>query len=136
MPRSVDRRVPRARRLRQNPTDAERKLWQRLRALPGVTHFRRQATIGPYLTDFACHTDRIVIEIDGGQHADSASDATRTAYLEASGYRVLRFWNNDVLVNIDGVLETIIGALHVSPPTPDPSPPQERGEGKCGDAGR
>lgn len=70
-----------------------------------------------------------MIEIDGGQHADSASDTLRTAYLEASGYRVLRFWNNDVLGNIDGVLEIIIGALHEAPPTPDPSPPQGRGEG-------
>lgn len=104
--------------------------------LPGAAHFRRQATIGPYFADFACHTHRLVIEIDGGQHAESASDATRTSYLEASGYRVLRFWNNDVLGNIDGVFETIIGALRVAPPTPDPSPPRERGEGKCGDAGR
>ncbi|MGB3865695.1 MAG: DUF559 domain-containing protein [Xanthobacteraceae bacterium] len=131
MPRSVDRRVPRARNLRQNPTDAERKLWRRLRALPCAAHFRRQATIGPYFADFACHTNRLVIEVDGGQHAGSAVDATRTADLEARGYRVLRFWNNDVLGNIDGVLEVIIDALRVSPPTPAPSPPQERGEGKC-----
>lgn len=135
MPRSVDRRVPRARSLRQNPTDAERKLWQRLRALSGFAHFRRQATIGPYFADFACHTHRLVIEIDGGQHAESASDTIRTAYLEASGYRVLRFWNNDILGNIDGVVDVIVGAVRVAPPTPAPSPPQERGEGKC-DAGR
>ena len=135
MPRSIDRRVPRARSLRKNPTDAERKLWQRLRALPGAAHFRRQATIGSYFADFACHTNRLVIEIDGGQHADSASDGRRTDYLNALGYRVLRFWNNDVLGNIDGVLETIIDALRVAPPTPDPSPPRERGEGS-GDTGR
>ena len=97
---------------------------------------RRQATIGPYFADFACHTHRLVIEIDGGQHADSASDVTRTAYLEASGYRVLRFWNSDVLGNIEGVLETIVDALPVAPPTPDPSPPRERGEGNGRDAGR
>jgi very-short-patch-repair endonuclease len=136
MPRSIDRRVPRARKLRQNPTDAERKLWQRLRALTGSAHFRRQATIGPYFADFACHTTRLVIEIDGGQHVDSTADLARTAYLNAQGYRVLRFWNNDVLDNIDGVIETIIDALRASPPTPDPSPPQERGEGNSGAAGR
>jgi very-short-patch-repair endonuclease len=132
----VDRRIPRARQLRQNPTDAERKLWQRLRTLPCAAHFRRQATIGPYFADFTCHTHRLVIEIDGGQHADSASDAIRTAYLETNGYRVLRFRNNNVLGNTDGVLEIIISALRVAPPTPAPSPPRERGEGKCGDAGR
>ncbi|HWV97457.1 MAG TPA: DUF559 domain-containing protein [Xanthobacteraceae bacterium] len=136
MPRSIDRRVPRARQLRQNPTDAERKLWQRLRALPGAAHFRRQATIGPYFADFACHTNRLVIEIDGGQHAESAADRERTRDLNARGYRVLRFWNNDVHGNIDGVLEIIIDALHVAPPTPDPSPPQARGEGNDSDAGR
>ena len=91
---------------------------------------RRQATIGPYFADFACHTHRIVIEIDGGQHADSAADLVRTTYLNNQGYRVLRFWNNDVLSNIDGVIEIIINALQAAPPTPNPSPPQERGEGK------
>jgi len=91
---------------------------------------RRQATIGPYFADFACHTHRIVIEIDGGQHADSAADLVRTTYLNNQGYRVLRFWNNDVLSNIDGVIEIIINALRAAPPTPNPSPPQERGEGK------
>ncbi|MBN8978778.1 MAG: endonuclease domain-containing protein [Rhizobiales bacterium] len=135
MSRSVDRRVPRARNFRQNPTDAERKLWQHLRALPGSAHFRRQATIGSYFADFACHTNRLVIEIDGGQHADNAADRERTRDLNARGYRVLRFWNHDVLGNVDGVLEIIFGALRVAPPTPDPSPPQERGEGN-GDAGR
>lgn len=77
-----------------------------------------------------------MIEIDGGQHADSTADLARTAYLNAQGYRVLRFWNNDVLDNIDGVLEPIIDALRASPPTPDPSPPQERGEGNSGAAGQ
>ncbi|MGN6311806.1 MAG: endonuclease domain-containing protein [Xanthobacteraceae bacterium] len=137
MPRSIDRRVPRARSFRKNPTDAERKLWQHLRHLPPcAAHFRRQATIGPYFADFACHSNRIVVEIDGGQHADNANDSVRTSYLNAQGYRVLRFWNNDVFGNIDGVMETIIGALRVAPPTPDPSPPQGRGEGSSDDAGR
>ena len=130
MSRSVDQRVSRARHFRQNPTDAERKLWQHLRHLPCSAYFRRQATIGPYFADFACHTNRILIELDGGQHADSAADLVRTNYLKAQGYRVLRFWNNDVLDNIEGVIETIIRSFRTTPPTPDPSPPQEREEGK------
>ncbi|MCO5132552.1 MAG: DUF559 domain-containing protein [Xanthobacteraceae bacterium] len=133
MLRSVDYRVPRARHFRKNPTGAERKLWQHLRHLPCAAHFRRQATIGPYFADFACHTTRLVIEIDGGQHADSVSDRERTCDLNARGYRVLRFWNSDVLGNIDGVLATIVDALQVAPPTPDPSPPQERREGNRGE---
>src|SRR5688572_6722451 len=99
--RPIDQRVPRARRLRRDVTDAERKLWQRLRRLPiEGTHFRRQATIGPYFADFACHTSRLVIELDGGQHgfgAQAKRDQKRDEYLRQNGYRVLRFWNNDVL---------------------------------------
>ncbi|MBI5132820.1 MAG: endonuclease domain-containing protein [Rhodopseudomonas palustris] len=130
MARTIDQRIQRARNFRQDPTDAERKLWQRLRraAFPDA-HFRRQATIGPYFADFACHALRLVIEIDGGQHEGSAADVVRTDYLEAAGYRVLRFWNNDVLNNIDGVMQTIVDAVRAAPPTPDPSPPHERGEG-------
>lgn len=131
MSRPIDRRVSRARRLRQNPTDAEHRLWQKLRKPPfDSIHFRRQATIGPYFADFACHARRLVIEVDGGQHAENISDSKRTAYLNAQGYRVLRFWNNDVRDNIEGVLDAIIDAIRIMPPTPDPSPPQERGEGK------
>jgi very-short-patch-repair endonuclease len=88
-----------------------------LRELPvGSTHFRRQATIGPYFTDFACHRCKIVIELDGSQHAETenaAADAKRTKFLEAHGYRVLRFWNNDVLWNIEGVMTMIHEALQV-----------------------
>ncbi len=131
MSRSIDQRIARARSFRQNPTEAERKPWQRLRSLlPHSAHFRRQATIGPYFADFACHTNRIVIEIDGGQHAGSAADRVRTSYLYAQGYRVPRFWNNDVLDNIDGVLAIIVNALRIAPPTPNLSPPQARREGK------
>ena len=105
MPRKTDHRVSRARSFRRNPTDAERGLWQKLRRLShGSAHFRRQATMGPYFADFACHTTRLVIEVDGGQHADSLSDRNRTDYLNANGDRVMRFWNNDVLNNIEGVL--------------------------------
>jgi len=111
-----------ARRMRAQPTDAERALWRRLRqdvALAG-SHFRRQALIGPFIVDFVSRKERLVIELDGGQHdLQQAADAQRTRRIEASGYRVLRFWNNDVLRNIEGVLEKIQSALT---PTPDPSP--------------
>jgi very-short-patch-repair endonuclease len=111
-----------ARRMRAEPTDAERVLWQRIRhdiALEG-SHFRRQAAIGPFIVDFASRRAKLVIELDGGQHDwQQASDASRTRRIEAAGYRVLRFWNNEVLGNLEGVLNEIQRAL---PPTPDPSP--------------
>jgi very-short-patch-repair endonuclease len=114
----------RARAMRAEATDAEKKLWWHLRhrlAISG-THFRRQVRLGPYIVDFASHDARLIIEVDGGQHDErSIADARRTAFLEAEGYRVLRFWNNDVLANTDGVLEVIQGAI-TSTPTPDPSP--------------
>jgi very-short-patch-repair endonuclease len=128
--RPVDTRVPRARTLRRDATEAEKKLLQHLRQPPfKAHHFRRQATVGPYFADFAGHQERIVIEVDGGQHAGSASDEVRTRYLEANGYRVLRFWNNDVLGNVSGVLSTIDAAVNADRP-PDPSPPRaSRAEG-------
>jgi very-short-patch-repair endonuclease len=89
-------------RMRKEPTEAERKLWWHLRHRLPLTgsHFRRQVQIGPYIADFACHKSKLVIEIDGGQHGSQTSeDQARTARLEAEGYRVLRFWNNDVLRN-------------------------------------
>ncbi len=113
-----------SRAMRKEPTQAERKLWWHLRhRLPmSSTHFRRQVRMGRYIVDFASHRARLVIEIDGGQHAERASaDAERTRFIEAEGYRVLRFWNNEVLTNIDGVLEAIQSALTTTP-TPDPSP--------------
>ena len=117
-----DRQQQFARRMRAEPTDAERVLWQRLRhdiKLIG-SHFRRQAAIGPFIVDFASRKAKLVIELDGGQHDwQQASDASRTRRIEAAGYRVLRFWNNDVLGNLEGVLSEIQRAL---PPTPDPSP--------------
>jgi very-short-patch-repair endonuclease len=137
--RKPDRRVARARTLRRAMTEAEQKLWWHLRNLPVEgTHFRRQATIGPYFADFACHQHRLVIEVDGSQHGDeshAASDQERTAFLKSHGYRVLRFWNNEVLDEIDAVTEAIYTALNETqallPPTPNPSPPREgaRGEG-------
>jgi very-short-patch-repair endonuclease len=120
--RRSDKRVPTARRLRRDMTDAERKLWQRLRQWPeGRAHFRRQATIGPYFADFACHSNRLVIELDGGQHGygpQASRDAARDDFFRASGYRVLRFWNHDVLTNIDGVLTVIAEAIDAVAPHP------------------
>jgi very-short-patch-repair endonuclease len=105
-------------------TEAEKRLWRHLRELriPG-THFRRQVPIGPYVVDFCCHSAKLVIEVDGGQHNEATEvqrDAVRTAWLSSRGYRVLRLWNNEVLGNSQGVLESIIDALNT--PTPDPSP--------------
>jgi len=133
--RKIDPRVARARQLRRDMTQAERKLWWRLRELaPKGAHFRRQATIGPYFTDFACHTTRLVIEIDGGQHNQGTQiklDRKREAYLKRNGYRVLRFWNNDVRENIEGVLSIICDELESRESPPPPTPPhRKRGEGR------
>jgi very-short-patch-repair endonuclease len=104
--------------MRAAPTEAERKLWWHLRhrlATPG-THFRRQVRISRYIVDFACHAKHIVVEVDGGQHGMRlAADEERTKVLEANGYRVLRYWNNDVLTNINGVLEDIFRAINDDP---------------------
>jgi very-short-patch-repair endonuclease len=108
-----------ARYLRRNMTDAERHLWRRLRMRDlGGYRFRRQRPIGPYVVDFACVERRLIVEVDGGQHGDEAqvaADAQRTADLEARGFRVLRFWNNEVLENLAGVCESIWRALEVPP---------------------
>jgi very-short-patch-repair endonuclease len=114
----VDRQRQFARQMRSQPTDAERVLWQRLRhdiALTG-SHFRRQALVGPFIVDFASRRAKLVIELDGGQHEwQQESDAQRTRRIEAAGYRVLRFWNHDVLENLEGVLSEI---QRVLPPSP------------------
>ncbi|MEE8563439.1 MAG: endonuclease domain-containing protein [Alphaproteobacteria bacterium] len=106
----------RARALRARPTDAERKLWEVLRNRQLEGHrIRRQAPIGRYIADFVCFERKLVVEVDGGQHAtDRDRDAARTAWLESQGFRVLRFWNNDVLGNIGGVAQTICKALEES----------------------
>ena len=97
-----------ARGLRQNMTDAERRLWSVLRSrkLDGWK-FRRQHPVGPYVLDFACLECKLLIEADGGQHADSVADLRRTAWLEKRGWTILRFWNNEILNNIEGVAEII-----------------------------
>ena len=118
-------RVDIARRLRRDQTDAERALWFRLRdrRLKGLK-FRRQMPIKSYVVDFCCESARLIIELDGGQHAERSIEGT--ADLEAYGYLVLRFWNNDVLSNIEGVLKTIVTIGSHVPPHPNPLPNGER----------
>ncbi len=103
-----------ARHLRRRATDAERRLWRclRHRALGGFK-FRRQHPIGRYIADFACIQARLVVELDGGQHAAAPADAARTRVLQGQGYCVLRFWNNDVLARPQAVLGQILAALRV-----------------------
>jgi very-short-patch-repair endonuclease len=107
-----------AKRLRENSTGAEDRLWRRLRRFPiSGTHFRRQVPIGPYVADFACMAARLIIEVDGSQHGRDDTrrrDDARTRWLEAEGYRVLRFWNNDLTTDMDGVLEAIYAAIYGS----------------------
>ncbi len=108
-----------ARELRVVLTDAERKLWALLRdrQLAGYK-FRRQRPSGRYIADFACVSHRLIIEVDGGQHADSLRDAARTEWFEQHGWRVLRFWNNEVLGNAEGVVVAILMALKADGPSP------------------
>ena len=107
-----------------NSTEAERRLWRALREMNPPVKARRQHPIGRHIADFAIPACQLVIEIDGGQHARSvAADAERTRALNAQGYRVIRFWNNDVLGNIEGVMATIVTAIDQSPTSPQPSPP-------------
>ena len=114
-----------AKDLRTRMTDAERLLWKHLRAhrLNGQK-FRRQQPIGPYIVDFVHLGERLIIEADGGQHNDNAADQERDDWLNAEGYRVMRFWNNDILQNTDAVLEEIFKAV-----SPSPCPSPLKGEG-------
>jgi very-short-patch-repair endonuclease len=101
-----------ARALRVTMTDAERRLWARLRGRRLVGYkFRRRHPLGRYILDFACIEHRLAVEADGGQHSESVADERRTAWLERQGWRVLRFWNNEILTNSEGVQETILQAL-------------------------
>jgi very-short-patch-repair endonuclease len=122
----------RARQLRAQTTAAERRLWWRLRARQLDSYkFRRQYAIGRYIADFACRAQHLVVELDGGGHGNDQAelnDAERTAWLEKSGYRVLRFWNFDVLSDIDHVVGVIRAALEgtsddlLNAPLPNPPP--------------
>jgi very-short-patch-repair endonuclease len=116
-----------SRELRNNPTEAERALWRhlRLKQLLG-SKFRRQCPLGSYVVDFICFERKLIVELDGGQHAEQfVYDSDRTAWLEAQGYCVLRFWNNQILNEIESVKEVILHQL--SKRTPHPSPPPQGG---------
>lgn len=124
--------LAKAKRLRRDMTDSERRLWSILRgAQIDGAKFRRQQPIGPYIADFVCQSHRLIVEVDGGQHHAEA-DASRTAWLQHAGYRVIRFWNDDMDSNREGVAAEIARALATPhPPTAarraPPSP--SRGEG-------
>ena len=112
-----------SRQLRKNQTDAEQRLWFLLRSGRFCCYkFRRQHPIGSFIVDFCCIDRRLIIELDGGQHVvQMKQDVKRTLYLSAEGYRVLRFWDNEVLKEIESVLKVILSAL--SNPHPTPLPP-------------
>jgi very-short-patch-repair endonuclease len=134
--------------MRGAPSDAELRLWRLLRdrRLNGIK-FRRQVPLGPYIVDFLCVGAKLIVEADGSQHAESPRDKARDAYLESQGWKVLRFWNNEVLQNREGVLETILaharpsscpsghllpegeGALNVATEPPSPRGRRWRAEG-------
>jgi very-short-patch-repair endonuclease len=107
----MDDLLSHARDLRRNLTDAETLLWKELRRRILGAKFRRQVPIGSYIVDFACLPRKLLIEVDGGQHLESATDTERDRWLRSQGFRVLRFWNNEVFQNLQGVLETIAGHL-------------------------
>ena len=122
--------------MRANPTEAEKRLWSMLRDRRLTAFkFRRQQIIAPYIVDFICFAERLIIEADGSQHADCKKDARRDAFLRGQGFRMLRFWNNQVLAESDAVAAAIFAALSVAHP-PKPSawapPSPARGEGLSG----
>jgi lysyl-tRNA synthetase class 2 len=128
-----EEREPYARNLRRSQTNPERKLWSLLRdrRLAGFK-FRRQHPVGSFIVDFCCTEARVIVELDGGHHSlTHDSDTARSGYLAGQGYRVLRFWNNEVLGNTSGVLERIVEALKRDRlrPSPCPLPRGERGSG-------
>ena len=113
--------TPRARDLRNDPAEAEKYLWSILRVEGMGVKFRRQAVIGKYIVDFVCYEKKLVIEVDGGQHCQDQHDARRDEWLRIQGFEVMRFWNNDVLGNLDGVYEKIEDYLK----SPHPVPPHQ-----------
>jgi len=100
--------TPIARKLRRNETEAEKALWHVLRGRQFLgLKFRRQSPVAGFIADFLCEERRVIVEADGGQHADNRADTDRTARLQAAGYQVIRYWNNDILTNLEGVLEDL-----------------------------
>ena len=116
--------TPVARKLRKDPTKAERYLWHILRSKGTGVKFRRQAIIGSYIVDFVCFEKKLIIEIDGGQHNQSKADSKRDEWLRGQGFNVIRFWNNEVIGNLEGVFQKIDECLGY----PLPNPPH-KGEG-------
>ncbi|MBN1283205.1 MAG: endonuclease domain-containing protein [Proteobacteria bacterium] len=116
-----------ARKLRKESTDAERLLWQHLRArrFSGFK-FRRQQSIGPYIVDFICYEKKLIIECDGGHHLENAKDLSRDQWFSSQGYRVLRYWNSDILLNPMDVLESVHRECMDHPPSD--SLPSREGE--------
>ena len=108
----------RAQELRRMPTEEEKRLWHILRARSMGVKFRRQAVIGRFIVDFACFEKKLIIEVDGGQHCQNMKDILRDQWLKSQGFEVMRFWNNDILGNLDGVFEMIEARLKA--PSPDP----------------
>ena len=123
-----DRMLANAKQLRSHMTEAEQLLWRELRAhrFQGWK-FRRQQPLGPYIVDFVCMQARVVIEADGGQHNGCERDRIRDAWLQQHGFNVLRYWNHDVVLQPDCVLDDIYRALSESPLSPTPLPRGERG---------
>lgn len=119
--------LPLAKKMRREPTEAEAKLWSMVRGsrLDGLK-FKRQEQLGDYIVDFVCFGARLIVEADGGQHAEIDHDTIRDAWLKEQGFRVLRFWNNDILGNPDGVARIISDAAR--PPLPNPSPAGGEGQ--------
>jgi len=119
------------RTLRNRPTEAEHRLWQYLRGRQVAgCKFRRQHPFGDYILDFACLERKIAVELDGSQHADDVHyDTERSCFLESAGFKVLRFWNNDVFDNIEGVIEVILDSLIPRTAAPSPPNPPLEGEG-------
>jgi very-short-patch-repair endonuclease len=116
--RYTQQTLERAKALRRSLTEQEKKLWGALRDRRlGGFKFRKQQPIGPFIADFVCQEQRLIVEVDGSQHADSESDEARDAFLKAKGYRILRVWNNEVNGNLSGVLMAVLAALS------DPHPP-------------
>ena len=123
------RLTPVARKLRRRPTDAKMSLWSRVRGRQLGVAFTRQVPIGNAVVDPACRQLRLAIELDGGQHAGNPADEARTRMIEAHGYRVIRFWNSDVLRNTDGVLQVILHEIALARNEAPPPPPPRRGGG-------